>query len=173
MNVMKANLMRRILICALSAAMIFLLSCKHDGTLEIMHHNSRLPLISNNDQIIIVDDIDSLTFIADPARIDTASVQSDLLVLKVSHAGGCEPHDFALYGLSALLESNPPQAEIFLSHEAHGDMCEAWLTKELQIDLSPLREVYQQAYGKHGTILLRIHSPGVSEPVMPLLMYSF
>ncbi|MCI0447124.1 hypothetical protein L0152_28445 [bacterium] len=162
------------MIFVLPAAMLFVISCKHDGTSELLiSDNHRMPMISNQDRIIMIENLDSLNFAIDPAGIDTASIQGDLLRLKVSHAGGCEPHDFSLYGLSAFLESYPPQAEIFLAHDAHDDMCEAWLTKDLRIDLAPLREVYQQAYGEHGTILLRIHSPGALEPLMPLLMYSF
>jgi hypothetical protein len=173
MSTPSLDLMRRILFGALPIVMFILVTCKHDGSSEMLLDDIQLAPKSNHDRIIIVDNLDSSKVAFDPAGIDTTSVQGDVLRLKVSHAGGCEPHDFTLYGLSGFLESSPPQAEIFLAHDAHGDMCEARLTKELRIDLTPLREVFQRAYGEHGMLLLRIHAPGALEPVRPLRVYNF
>ena len=79
----------------------------------------------------------------DSFRIDTASVDGDLLRLDVSYEGGCEDadHDFALYSSAHLTESNPPGATTWLSHDAGGDTCTETVQEELTFDLSPLKEL--------------------------------
>ena len=79
----------------------------------------------------------------DSFRIDTASVDGDLLRLDVSYEGGCEDadHDFALYSSAHLTESNPPGAPTWLSHDAGGDSCTETVQEELTFDLSPLKEL--------------------------------
>jgi hypothetical protein len=79
----------------------------------------------------------------DSFRIDTASVDGDLLRLDVSYEGGCEDadHDFALYSSAHLTESNPPGATTWLSHDAGGDSCGETIQETLFFDLSPLKEL--------------------------------
>ena len=78
----------------------------------------------------------------DSFRIDTASVDGDLLRLDVSYEGGCEnaEHSFALYTDNVFQRSNPPSARTWLSHDAGGDTCTETVQKELAFDLSPLEE---------------------------------
>jgi hypothetical protein len=77
----------------------------------------------------------------DSLRIDTASVDGDLLRLDVSYEGGCAEHAFTLYSSEYLAESLPPQTNTFLSHDAGGDTCTETVQEELTFDLSPLKEL--------------------------------
>ena len=80
----------------------------------------------------------------DSFRIDTASVDGDLLRLDVSYEGGCEDadHDFALYSTGPILFTNPPGTETWLSHDAGGDTCTETVQEELTFDLSPLKKSF-------------------------------
>ena len=77
----------------------------------------------------------------DSFRIDTASVDGDLLRLDVSYEGGCAEHAFTLYSSPHLTESIPPGAPTWLSHDAGGDTCTETAREELTFDLSPLKEL--------------------------------
>jgi hypothetical protein len=73
----------------------------------------------------------------------------NLLFLDVSFAGGCEPHTFQLcYRVDD--PSEPTLAGLFLTHDAHGDTCEAYLTESLRFDLGTV----DAAFGGEGGIVL-------------------
>lgn len=91
----------------------------------------------------------------DPFKMDSAYLDDDWLMIRVSYSGGCRDHEFKLWRLppNAL---DPPPVELALSHEANGDMCEAYITRWLVFSLVPLRE-----RGRHEVkFLLR------GEPIM-------
>jgi glutaredoxin-related protein len=92
----------------------------------------------------------------DRFRMDSVYVDGDTLRLKVSYSGGCREHTFKLWKLppNALV---PPPVELLLDHDAHGDMCEAWLTKWLAYSLKPIRVT-----GKHEVTFLMRGSPEMS-----------
>lgn len=71
-----------------------------------------------------------------------ATVEGDLLILTVSYSGGCEPHGFALWALEPYEKTLPPRHPLFLRHQANGDMCEAYITRELRFDLNPFRRLH-------------------------------
>lgn len=75
----------------------------------------------------------------DPFRLDSAYVDDDWLYMRVSYSGGCRNHELNLWKLppNAL---TPPPVELALSHDANGDMCEAYITRWLTFSLVPLRE---------------------------------
>lgn len=77
----------------------------------------------------------------DPVYIHEAYIDGDCLHIKLSYGGGCEEHtvDLArMHPWSATSPLPPPAFEI--RHDAKGDMCEAYITRELRFDLSPLKE---------------------------------
>ena len=123
--------------------------------------------------IIMVDDLFSAGLATDGAHIKSTSLSSDVLVLAVQYGGGCTHHDFKLFGSKLFLESNPPQVEIVLSHNENGDQCKALITDSLRFSLTRLRELYQSSYGSKGTLLLRLHEPGMQAPLSPLIRYEF
>lgn len=104
-------------------------------------------------------------FIGDPGAalgtdryvLNTATVADDMLTLNVSFGGGCKLHQFTLVASASFLESFPVQLHIFLAHNANGDLCRAWLTEDLQFDLTPIKTLYQNAYRQEaGTIILQL-----------------
>jgi hypothetical protein len=123
--------------------------------------------------IIMVSDLSSAGLAADNAQIRSAVISSDFLILVAQYGGGCERHDFRLFGSSRFFESFPPQADVVLSHNANGDLCKALKTDTLRFSLTRLRELYQSSYGSKGTLLLRLHEPGKQEPLSPLVRYEF
>jgi len=92
----------------------------------------------------------------DSYRMDTVFVDGDTLRLKVSYSGGCRDHTFKLWKLppNALV---PPPVELLLDHDAHGDLCEAWLTRWLAFSLRPIR-----INGKQEVTFLMRGSPEMS-----------
>ena len=139
-----------------------------------------LPIVINSavphevaEEIILFHDISSINLAVDPANIQGASMDGDRLSLRVTYSGGCWAHELDLYGSTAFLESYPVQADVFLSHDAKDDPCDALIREQLFYDLLPLKQAYHQAYGPEGPLLLRIHEPGATEPVRPLVRYDF
>jgi hypothetical protein len=139
-------------------------SCKDQG--------DPVSTLPPSDTIVMVDALSGLNLPFDPARIASSRVSGDVLLLTVEYVGGCKQHELRLIGLRAFLKSNPPQADIFLSHDAHSDRCEALIEEQRRFGLAPLRQVLRQAFGR-GAVLLRVHEPGMSEPLRPLLQFEF
>lgn len=92
----------------------------------------------------------------DPLTILTAVVDGDSIDLRVRYGGGCVEHDFRLLAGRAIMESEPPQADIRLSHDAHGDLCRALITRDLRFDLVPLKTYFQGDRATPGPLLLRL-----------------
>jgi len=88
--------------------------------------------------------------LTDPIDVSFAAIAGDELILEVGHGGGCEQHDYGVCYSQLWLESDPVQIGLSLLHDAHGDMCEAYLTEVLHFDLRPLAEAYNEAYQTDG-----------------------
>ena len=128
--------------------------------------------ISFPEGIIVFDYSNTPTIKVDRAKIESVSVRADMLTLWVAYGGGCQKHEFKLFGSSNFLESYPAQADVFLSHDANNDLCKAYIRDSVRFDLTPLKKTYQSFYGTRGPIRLRIHEPGKQEPFLPLV-YDF
>ncbi len=98
----------------------------------------------------------------DPAVIDSASMQGNVLVLHLSHGGGCGNHEFALLSSGAFLESNPVQVPMALAHNANGDLCRALLSTTQRFNLAVLRLQFLTSYPQGGPAILQIRAPGPS-----------
>ena len=109
----------------------------------------------------------------DPAEIVEASLEGDVLRLTVRHGGGCRRHGYSLLHSGAFTKSIPPQTFVTLSHDANGDVCEALLTAELAFDLTPLRRLYQNGYGEHGTLVVHVAPPGSGGMPAARVVYVF
>lgn len=81
---------------------------------------------------------------SDPYRLHEAVIDGDELRALVSFSGGCAAHDFALWATPVTLRSMPPQKVLALTHDGHGDMCEAALRRELRFDLAPLKKMHPE-----------------------------
>lgn len=75
----------------------------------------------------------------DPVFIHEAFVDGDCLHIKLSYSGGCQAHTIDLARMHPWYvgSSNIPTFEI--RHNSNGDLCEAFFTKELRYDLTPLK----------------------------------
>ena len=103
--------------------------------------------------------------------LNTVAVTNDTLILNVSFGGGCKTHQFTLVASESFLESFPVQLHISLAHNANGDLCRAWLTEDLQFDLTPIKTMYQEAYRqKAGTLILRLKDAPTGELVYEFTM---
>jgi hypothetical protein len=130
--------------------------------------------ISDGEEIKIFYSEDIPAFPIDPATVEKADIKRHRLYLTVSYGGGCTDHIFELYGLGYFQESNPPIASIYLSHNANGDMCEAWITRELVFDLTPLKQTYTKFYrSRRGEFYLRIIEPRTGSTYTPMPLYRF
>ncbi|HLV20413.1 MAG TPA: hypothetical protein VKZ49_06020 [Polyangiaceae bacterium] len=88
--------------------------------------------------------------VTDPIDIRRSHFEGDTLVLDVFYSGGCAEHEFGVCYRSSFLESHPVQGSIELIHDARGDACEAGVERELRFDMTPLAQVYYDAYQTTG-----------------------
>jgi len=90
----------------------------------------------------------------DPFWLDGAKMNGDILTLSLSASGGCREHTYQLFmSPDALLESNPPQAELFIRHNGNDDPCDAIVFSEVSFDMSPISRLH----GQPGTIILNVN----------------
>lgn len=75
---------------------------------------------------------------SDPFTMSEATIDGGILTIKVSYSGGHKNHDFAVYWDGSTKKSSPPQADIYLKHDAHDDMAEALIMKTLEFDLAEM-----------------------------------
>jgi len=75
----------------------------------------------------------------DPIFIHEAFVDGDCLQIKLSYSGGCKTHTIDLARMHPWTASSSAVPTFEIRHNANGDMCEAYFTKELRFDLSSLR----------------------------------
>lgn len=66
------------------------------------------------------------------------SVQGSELVVPVEVGGGCAQHSFAICWDGMVLDTYPGQIDLALSHDGHGDRCDALLFRTLHVDVSSL-----------------------------------
>lgn len=57
---------------------------------------------------------------------------------EVSYGGGCEDHFFAACWDGRIFETDPAHFNLVLRHDANDDLCDAFVTRDLVIDLSEL-----------------------------------
>ena len=79
----------------------------------------------------------------DPIDIFDAWIEGDTLKVDIGHSGGCAEHGYALWTTRASTRSLPPQHSVLLTHDANGDMCEAYLRRTLDFSLNPIRRLHQ------------------------------
>ncbi len=108
---------------------------------------------------VLIIDQNTAKYPMDAVMIRDASVIGDSLTMLVAFSGGCKAHDFKVITNGAMMKSMPPQINVLLSHDAHGDMCEALLTQDVTVSLEPLKQQAQS-----GGIV--IHLAGFDKSLM-------
>ena len=128
-------------------------------------------------EVVIGDPDESGPYESDPYRMATSGddgpvMEGNTLTITVSFSGGCALHDFTLVTAAAFMESDPVILDVFLTHDDHGDSCEAYPTERHAFDLTPIKALYQEAYGEDaGGVVLRIRDGDMN--VLDEITYEF
>jgi hypothetical protein len=69
---------------------------------------------------------------------EAMSIEASILQVSVSYGGGCEEHTFAACWDGAISDAIPSSLNLTLAHDAHDDRCDAFVTRDLFIDISAL-----------------------------------
>ncbi len=109
----------------------------------------------------------------DPYAIEAVRREGDWLQVEVAYSGGCvDPHGWELTALPAPpAPGMPRELALYLTHDARGDTCEAYLRKRLTFGLSPLRAWWATHNPMPSTgpvhLALAVQDPGLSPPSPP------
>lgn len=79
------------------------------------------------------DVLDGDSFELKGARIDGMS-----LMLDVAYSGGCAEHTFAGFTPEVNIAIFPPQITVFVVHDGNGDLCEAYPSETVRLDIQSL-----------------------------------
>ncbi|MFQ5631222.1 MAG: hypothetical protein ACE5I1_20820 [bacterium] len=106
---------------------------------------------------VIITDQNSDSLQQDRFALDSVYVDQDILVLDVTHSGGCREHFYALYmSPAAFKESFPVQADLYLVHNENDDPCDAIFSEVRKFDIRPIADLYRNSYGRLDKIILNI-----------------
>ncbi|WP_319272958.1 NigD-like C-terminal domain-containing protein [uncultured Draconibacterium sp.] len=75
----------------------------------------------------------------DPVHLHEAYMDGDCLYFKISYSGGCQDHTIDLARMHPWTASSSTVPTFEIRHNANGDLCEAWFTREFRFDLSELK----------------------------------
>ena len=90
---------------------------------------------------------------SDPFEVNEARIAGNTLIVNVSYGGGCAVHVFRAWADDAFRMTDPVGLAIAITHDARGDPCERWVTEDIQFDLTPVRNAYQEDSGVIRLIL--------------------
>lgn len=109
----------------------------------------------------------------DMLNVTEVSLENDILNFSVGYSGGCREHLIELFALKEIAKSNPAQVTINLSHFANGDVCEAYVTRKVQFDLTPLKQFLKSHYGINDRVILVMFDPSGRPIKNPIVEYKF
>lgn len=72
-------------------------------------------------------------------KVLEASIEGDVLTMKVSYSGGCKTHVFNAYFNGMYMKSMPPKASIYIEHINDNDLCKELITEEIQFNLTNVK----------------------------------
>ncbi len=113
-------------------------------------------------RVLIIDSHPN-NLLRDKYAVDSAKIENDILTLSVAYGGGCKTHYFYAYVQSAIMESNPPQINMYLHHFGNNDFCDAYIHQNLKFDLLPLAEYYRN-FEPGGELIINIHEYRADTP---------
>lgn len=105
-----------------------------------------------------------IVFQRDPVSVLEGSIADDVLMLRVSHGGGCGDHAYKLFWRPGFMESYPVQTNLFLQHVNIDDFCEAIIAPVYYFDIREIAERYAAGYGGYDDIILNIYGYFEDEP---------
>lgn len=100
----------------------------------------------------------------DPLVVNGVHLEGDTLTVDVAYSGGCTMHFLGACWDEIWEESLPVQTGIAIAHNSNGDVCTAYPSDQVVIDLSPIAVAYQNAYGA-GSATVHIHLAGWPETI--------
>ena len=99
---------------------------------------SETPIVTDCDQIGVVDDARMRTAPRDDFSFVSAEIVDDCLEVIVQYGGGCGGATFELIAGDDVTDGVPPQRLMLISFEDKDD-CEAWITDTLSFDITALQ----------------------------------
>ncbi len=103
---------------------------------------------------------------SDPYALGNLSVGGTELIADVQTGGGCAEHSFAVCWDGAIVDSSPPTINLSLNHDAHGDTCQAVLSRDLRVELAPTFDTIARPFRINFIGAIRV--AGTSGSVMVL-----
>lgn len=122
--------------------------------------DSTEPVIKYDENIKLIESINIDEWANDPVNIISASLEDDILSIKVQYGGGCKDHFFKLIIPDGIEKSNPPQTTFFLSHNANGDGCEALISDELRFNLIEYKLYLKNSF-KSSEIIIKFYGSDI------------
>ena len=122
--------------------------CETD--IPALDDDGEIPLVT------IADEPTRASFPMDALGITEWDQACNYLYLKVGYSGGCVQHDFTYIASDTFAESFPVQISTWISHEDYDDACDSVLLEEQVYDLTPIRDLYFEAYGSLDPIVVNL-----------------
>ena len=134
---------------------------------------SQLMRFSNRTRPVQLMALELVNFAASiPYTTTNASINGDILGVGVQYSGGCEEHEFFLYGPTTIPDGDPANVTLYLIHESNKDFCEALISETRQFDLTPLKNRWQEVRGAtSGEISINIHDAHTG--IVRTVLYQF
>ncbi len=87
----------------------------------------------------------------DAFEINHVIKEGELLKINLSYGGGCEQHDFEILWDGIIYTDDPCFINLIVTHNGNGDLCEAYLTETIEVDLKVLigDNIYKNKCGYH------------------------
>ncbi len=111
-------------------------------------------LIQGKDHVQMIDVQDTALIKKDVVNFNSVSLDNDRLKFSLSYSGGCMHHVIELFALKAIEKTNPARVTVRLSHNANNDPCEAYITKDHEFDLAPLKGFMISNYNITDEVIL-------------------
>ena len=119
---------------------------EYTATIEV----TPVPVVSILPMVQIVDNPHSEIELY-PYDLDSARIVGGRITLWVNYGGGCEAHYFQLYmSPAAFMESQPPQANLYLRHFGPPDYCMAYVHQKIEFGLAPIIQKFHSEVGGGG-----------------------
>jgi hypothetical protein len=83
----------------------------------------------------------------------TVDTEARILRVSVAYSGGCAEHTFAACWNGAISKSKPATFSLSLHHDNAGDDCDAFITRDLFIDLSSTPAGFGSPEGETSTTI--------------------
>jgi iron only hydrogenase large subunit-like protein len=135
----------------ISIFVLVLMAC-HSKKATVKECDSNVPVSITTTEIssVIINPKVDFANMNTACRVDSLSINGDVLSVFVNYSGGCKLHLFELYTDGMYAKSLPPQVTIFLKHIDNGDACRELIMQELKFDISKLK------YPNQHTVVVKL-----------------